>query len=496
MLSKLRKQFNERLNPTRSGRWPGILGNASGVVNAGHGFVYVRLLNGQVLKVWNDKVSSIAGLPVLVGYDGKINLLQVLSAWLVYDNPGYQGIKDHHEQHEYPAWDTTWMKLEQIRWLLCLPIGVFEIQIYGGVVLRNGVYTTVDNQNIDIAANVPATGARYVLIQSDNTGVISAKNGAAVGSVELLENTDIPAVDSDCFPLCAVKVYDSQVELQRGTNGVDDFFDLRFSGLVSTGGDIQIDASGFNGNLDPSIDTVQELAQAVNDMPTGGIADAPSDGTPYARQDAGWVAASSGGGGNGFQIDCSGGTSDTYGILAGDIDGANLLFTVSFGSYVSGSLLVYLNGQQLIQGSSEDWEETNPAIGTFTFKAGTTPISGDVITVFYKYATVATGNADTLDGYEANAFVLKSDNGEVEVDFGTGDTIKSKTTVAADVTTASKIVATVICKATANNTADDIMVQPMDVKISNQIAGSFDVTVLSLMGKIVGKVPVSYIAIN
>ena len=48
---------------------------------------------------------------------------------------------------------------------------------------------------------------------------------------------------------------------------------------------------------------------------------------------------------NSFQIDCSGGTSDTYGALSGLVNGSNTVYTISLGSYISGSLRVYLNGQ-------------------------------------------------------------------------------------------------------------------------------------------------------
>jgi len=100
-----------------------------------------------------------------------------------------------------------------------------------------------------------------------------------------------------------------------------------------------------------------------------------------------------------LQTDCSGGTSDTYGALSGTINGSNTTFTVSLGSYVSGSLQVYLNGQLQTQGTSEDWDETTPGSGTFDFNIA--PVSGDIITVIYQYAPVATGNSDTVDGKHA-----------------------------------------------------------------------------------------------
>ena len=101
-------------------------------------------------------------------------------------------------------------------------------------------------------------------------------------------------------------------------------------------------------------------------------------------------------GSNSFQVDQSGGTSDTYGVLSGSVNGTNTTFTVSLGSYVSGSLQVYLNGQLQTQGTAEDWDETTPASGTFDFN--TAPQTGDLITVVYQFTTGTTGNADTLDG--------------------------------------------------------------------------------------------------
>lgn len=84
---------------------------------------------------------------------------------------------------------------------------------------------------------------------------------------------------------------------------------------------------------------------------------------------------------NTIKKDSTGGTSDTYGVLAGAVNGVNTTYTVSAGVYVSGSLAVYKNGVRLIQGSSEDWVETTPASGTFDFNNA--PLSGDVIDVEY-----------------------------------------------------------------------------------------------------------------
>ncbi len=64
------------------------------------------------------------------------------------------------------------------------------------------------------------------------------------------------------------------------------------------------------------------------------------------------------------------------------------MFTVSTAVYSTGTLTVYLNGQLLTQGSSEDWVETTPGSGTFTFAVA--PQTGDQVTAYYqKQSTTA-----------------------------------------------------------------------------------------------------------
>jgi len=99
-------------------------------------------------------------------------------------------------------------------------------------------------------------------------------------------------------------------------------------------------------------------------------------------------------------IDCSGGTSDTYGVLTGAVNGVNTVYTVSQSVYVTGTLKVYLNGQLQTQGSGEDWTETSPIAGTFTFI--TAPLAGDIIIAMYDKIASTLGNADMVDGIHAS----------------------------------------------------------------------------------------------
>lgn len=102
----------------------------------------------------------------------------------------------------------------------------------------------------------------------------------------------------------------------------------------------------------------------------------------------------SGGSGGNIQIDQTP-DNGTYGLLAGAVDGVNDVFTVSAGLYLTGKLEVFLNGLIQLQGASDDWQETLPGSGTFTFN--TPPATGDIITVVYQTtAGTSTGESLTL----------------------------------------------------------------------------------------------------
>ena len=140
---------------------------------------------------------------------------------------------------------------------------------------------------------------------------------------------------------------------------------------------------------------------------------------------------------NHFFIDQAGGTGDTYGVLGGARNGVNTTFTVSQSEYSSGTLYVFLNGQLLTQGSSEDWVETDPASGTFDFAVA--PAATDEITTGYGYgglgATTSTNVAliyDAVSDVEDNVALVQ----DAWTDFGdeqSFDTIYNNSIVAINV---------------------------------------------------------------
>jgi hypothetical protein len=151
----------------------------------------------------------------------------------------------------------------------------------------------------------------------------------------------------------------------------------------------------------------------------------------------------------------------TYGLLAGTVNGSNTVFTVAGGAYTTGKLAVYLNGQLLTQGASNDYQETTPASGTFTFI--TAPVTGSIVTAVY----------------QKDITVPASIAGQATVDFGasTGENSIARITVStASATTTSIIVVSPSGAITADHDTDDYQWDNISGYASNIVDGvSFDI---------------------
>lgn len=87
--------------------------------------------------------------------------------------------------------------------------------------------------------------------------------------------------------------------------------------------------------------------------------------------------------------------------VSGVVNGVNRDFTVPT-YYRAGSLVVFLNGQQLKRTLDNGWEETDPTLGRFRMKVppvgprpGSTDDPGDVLFAYYDTeASTSTGGAD------------------------------------------------------------------------------------------------------
>lgn len=235
---------------------PARMGDKDKVVKGSkRGYVYCRLPNGQVLQVRNNKVAARPGRNVLLGYEPtRPGLLQVLAPRdSIVDDDMYD-LPSHGDSHTWPEYDAAYIRDEQYLPLLAVPSGDWEVQIYRKVLLwpDQSAYVLIADQKVNLVAHKITSGAKWVLLQVDNTGVVTGKDGALVDSRQLLTEANIPLPDADHLAPHAVKFYAGQKKLQKSKR-VNDFLDLRFGAYGGGGGtgtgDVLQDGTVVAGNL-------------------------------------------------------------------------------------------------------------------------------------------------------------------------------------------------------------------------------------------------------
>lgn len=97
----------------------------------------------------------------------------------------------------------------------------------------------------------------------------------------------------------------------------------------------------------------------------------------------------------------TGSSSFVYGEQVNETPTGSLaVFTVD-NAYIAGSTQVYVDGQLQQRGAGNDYTESTPSTGEITFTYN--PASGSIILVTYQQSVSTAGNADTVDGFNANA---------------------------------------------------------------------------------------------
>lgn len=199
---------------------PAVLGDLEGNVSAGGSLVYARLSTGFVVVAVNYIAPLIFNLHVLVGRSrSQPGFFQVIRVREVYENPQSEFVKYHHEQHEYddtsPGPDIVWVRRKQLLSLtiLVLDAANFIVRLYGEHGQTQTGIKTIATQEIDLSSYVPTAGAKYITIQSDNDGVVTVKDGTAVGSIAELTDSDIPTPDTGNVYRGCVLLFETQTEL-------------------------------------------------------------------------------------------------------------------------------------------------------------------------------------------------------------------------------------------------------------------------------------------
>jgi hypothetical protein len=199
--------------------FPAVIGKADGtVLTEVPGEIYVRnVLNGQTLRVHNSVAPNTPLLQVDVGRRvERPGLWQVKGTREAFPIPaGGANVPYHHEQHEEEGPDRLNLNRKQILYLTVRVSDAtnFLVRVYGGVPFVGTGYALIANQEVDLSAYVPAIGAVYVNIESDNDGVLTVHEGTAFEAAELATAGDIPVPEAGQYRIATVLLFESMTEL-------------------------------------------------------------------------------------------------------------------------------------------------------------------------------------------------------------------------------------------------------------------------------------------
>jgi hypothetical protein len=447
-----------------------------------NGNVYITYSNLQVDTVYNQTVPLILGRPVAIWFhEGVRQIRRFVSPW-TQKPPA--NIANHAKSHGWAAWDPVEVTPEQFLALLVRPeVGTMNVHIFGGEFYVNGADHVKENETLDLAASVPATGAQWGIIEIDEDGVSYVTLGSVVAGRELLEREDIPQPTALRKRLCAIKFYAGQTQVIKTPTDTD-IIDLRFNGFASGGGVPLLDPDSVvitdaAGNLDTDANFMWDV---VRQALTKGSTPAPvlgdhvlhwqgaEDGSVSALHFLwSWGAAASRL--NGYGI---GGTKGSPTATVAD---QVLLILSGRGAYDDSGLNYSPTQVQIRLVADDDW--TNVSRPT-RIEFWTTPVGSTTM------ALVMTINADgTITGAVAIT--------EAEIDFGSTVAFsKTFTVVDAAILPSHKIMVVESAETPTGKEADE---HEFDGLIFKAVAGTgqFTLYVKSLYGAVYGKFKINYI---
>lgn len=265
---------------------PGTLGNETGIVDVDSvGNVNVTLAD-QIIQCYADPaIPRNPGLPVMVGFSlEQPNLLQVLavrSGGLGLSRNG-ESLASHHEQHEWPQFDTVWIHDRQFLPLRLEIVSAWEVSLYPGWLWIDSALKYIEvTTPFNLQGKVPTTlnKARMVWFYINSTGAVVELDGAEVDQLTL-DETVLPAFPAETqFILGAVRLYYHQTSITEAISGTD-VLDLRFPGFHRhaatdlVGGIVVTSGTGVIVATHPV--TEAGLAAALAAAPTYGSVNIPS----------------------------------------------------------------------------------------------------------------------------------------------------------------------------------------------------------------------------
>lgn len=260
-IRKFTKNIDKRISKN-AGDWiatsPAELGSNDGstvAVSGQSGWVWARVGKSGDIRVVNNVAPNTWGLKVKIGRSKtQPNFWQVIS-WResFLTSATNNQVKYHHEQHELGGSDQVNVDRRQIT---KLSLAIFDannfiVRVYGDVVKQGMV---IDTQTLDLSSYVVTTGAKFVGIEADDSGILSVHDGTPFASIGGATAADFPKPDAGKYTVGWVRFYDGQTQLQNVDIVVPwsfGFGDMRRS-IYDADGDNLIDEAALANDLDIS----------------------------------------------------------------------------------------------------------------------------------------------------------------------------------------------------------------------------------------------------
>ena len=244
---RLRRELykSHRIDAQKDIEFPGLLGakiGGSTKVNipGRNGYVYVRLHGNlsELVMAYNDQVSPVYGLPVLVIRDGaNANRWRIKSKdFGQYENWGLSSyLPTHGSTHSYnplnPGGDITWVYSDQFMPLAVIPSGTYGAM---SVVVQEGAYhDSVKVIKFFTGACTPSLAsyrptnnqAKMLLISINNSGTFSYTEGSlfdvSITGTSVYSYVPVPPSNS-LIDLAAIRLVSGTFSV-----GWDEIFDVR-----------------------------------------------------------------------------------------------------------------------------------------------------------------------------------------------------------------------------------------------------------------------------
>lgn len=278
------------------------VGDWSGSVNVPNrnGFVYVRAVTSGVVYIARSIPNQTLSANQVVRIDqprngsNVVNIIELLGNSIATS----ARIEKHASDHSWGGRDPVPVWLRQIMWWRAELGDNLDLIIYRPPFYDGANYTASTIETVDMTSHIPLTGARYVLVEIDDSGTLIYTNGTAAVSKPLLTIADIPAKSSESnWTLCTVTLQASQTAWVN-TPVNTDILDLRLSDLFSRpsggGGVATVTGDGVD-NTDPlnpviSYPTPADIGAEPHDTDLTDIAGlSPSNDDIIQRKSGAWT---------------------------------------------------------------------------------------------------------------------------------------------------------------------------------------------------------------